>query len=517
LAGWGSGTTGIGSASPINETCALWSDFDASMDALWCDDSGVYWSDDLLLASSTQTVITGGGPYGASLGLLEDPVDGNRYVAGSAGGTDFFWAYYDSGLGTWTPEVLANPEGRSVIQAGRGGAAIASTFNKGLCAVYDPDMRDIIALGEDKTTGPLTLSWSDIGDHFATPGYDLSNRALTLNSTGTTYLVFGDIDPVTGERTLWLADSSTSATASWSTILLDSAPSGTLGHACIAADSSDNLHIAYIKGTDVMYMKGNTVTGFSSPRVIENVGPVTTAPQIALGVNSPLDVNILTPSIGTPWDLLLLRSNTGMTTHTTIITLSSLSAITQYGIAIKGNGDPVCAAYLDSPVNALNVWDGTTRLTRSFGATLGMNAGVTLTVDDGGHFCATLADPAGTLNNYLLEWSVPAGDYALNTFGSTVYPTNSMMMSQWRNEFGPFVFYSTRYNAASPGWAEIIAHVEYVASTSEFTNSNSSGNTAIPPVFLTGDPYNIDEGVSAYYFDTSEYRCLVMSLAGNVP
>jgi hypothetical protein len=510
-AGWGSSLTGVGSSSQINETCALWSDFNQNMHVLWCDGAGVYWSDDLFMGGSTQTVVTGGGPYGAALGFLEDPVDGNRFVAGSAGGTDFFWAYYDSGLDTWTSEVQSNPEGRSVTQSGRGGAAISSAFSKGFCSAYDPDMRDVIAVREDKSTGPLVLSWSDIGDHYATPGYDLSNRALTLNSTGVSFAVFGDLDPVTGQRTLWLGTTTVSAgPPGWSMILLDSAPSGTLGHACIAADSNDNLHIAYLKGTDVMYTSGNTINGFSTPKVLENVGAVTTAPQIALGVYSPLDVNVLTPSAGASWDLLLLRSNTGMGTHATITTLSSPSAITQYGLALKGNGDPVCAAYLDSPTNALTVWDGTTQLTRSFGTTLGMNAGMTLSLDDGGRYCATLADPASTGENYLLRWNNLVGDYQLATFGVIGYPTNSMMMSQWRNEYGPYIFYSLKYNAFVPGWADLVAYVPRAGGPTDTYYASSDGNTAIPPVFLTGDPFAAYGALSLYYYNTSEYRYLAV-------
>ena len=516
-AGWASLVSSVGSNSAITETCALWSDYDMNTYVLWCTDTGVYCSYDLILGGTTQNVYISDSPFGAALGWREDPLTGNRAVLGNLSETSYFWATYNYALSQWTSESAVDPSGRKLQKAGRGGAAVTSAMNKGVCSVWDPDMRDAIAVDADKT-GVLAVSWKDIGDNFATPGLNLSNRALAIESDGIPNAVFSDIDPVTGTRSLWLARYNDIVGAfgggKWEHYLLDSAPSGVLGRASIAVDSNDEMHIAYLKGNDVYYIKGSSALGFSAPKFLETVGAINSAPLIGLGLNSPLDVNIVVAQTAPNWQLWLVHSTDAMETHDNVINIGSSSAITNYGMAVRSDGYVAAATYVNIPLtgNRLVTWNSLDGIMDRYDGTDTMNSGISITLDEGDKYCVT-ANNTSNSRNYFIRWSEVSGAYTINSFGmADTYPSTSAMMSQSRNSLGPVVSYTTKNLASPPNWTDLWGYYS-TGPTGVDVNPASTQIPAIAPTtFHSIEPISDMTSGFLYYFDNAYYRNLVFRM-----
>jgi len=476
---------------------------------LWSTDDGVYWSYcDMVETWYTQEVAVDGDQYGAALGLYIDEFDGSQYAYGTEGEDGCFFAYYDPDINEWDSVSNAPiPDGRRAAHVGRGGAAVSS---EGLAmSVYDPDMRDAALITLDES---MTWYWEDIADGFATPGYDLSNRALVFDSNAVPHIVFGDIDPVTDERTLWMGQPTETGQGygGWEFCLIDSAPSGTLGRATMAVDSNDDYHIAYLKGGDVMYVAGS-FDNFSTPKAVFTPGNISSAPRIALGVNSPMDVNILVPiqPFGGWWWLYLIQSDDGMATwseHDTAV--ASDSAITQYDLAMRHDGYAVAACYETGPWgNGVMVWEQTDWSTTLFSSMSGMNAGITLTLDEDMHYSITatrLSDGTG----HLLHWDGVAGDYVLEQF--TTDADGSTTMSQWRTEYGPFISYTNEDvigpDPVTEGWL----YWDEGRGFTDYHVWSFFGDSM--PLRHSVDPFYYYAGIFAYYADTAECRYLSVML-----
>ena len=502
------------SGDPITETVMRWNQSSTEPFILWSTSSAVNWSYSGE-GWTTEEVTSGGDHYGAALGLYIDEVDDMQYAYGNEGEDGCFYAFYDPLSNEWdsfSSEPI--PDGRRVAHVGRGGAAVSS---QGLAmSVYDPDMRDIALLTFNSSEN---WHWEDIADGFATPGYDLSNRAIVCDSNAVPHIVFGDIDPVTGERTLWMARLASPGPGpfappnykGWEFDLIDSAPSGTLGHATMAIDSNDAYHVAYLKGNDVMYATG-TFGSFSTPKAVFTAGPITTAPQIALGVNSPMDVNILVPiqPFGGWWWLYLLQSDDGMATwseHDTAI--ASTSAITQYDLAMRHDGYAVAAFYETGPWgNGVVVWEQTDWSASYFTSMAGMNAGVTLTLDEDMHYCIT-ATQLSNGTGRLLHWDGQASDYVLDQF--TASADGSTTMSQWRTEYGPFISYTNEDDFGgtdffTEGWL----YWDDGRGFQEYHVWSFDGENV--PLRHSVDAFSKNAGIFAYYADVAECRYLSVML-----
>jgi hypothetical protein len=517
-AGWASIVSSVGSNNTITETCALWSDFDLNPYILWCTNAGVYCSFDLIAGGTTQNVLIADAPFGAALGMREDPLTGNRIVVGNMSETSYFWASYNYALGQWSTDQAGDPSGRRLQRAGRGGAAITSGLNRGTCSVWDPDMRDAIAVEEIKSGGPLGVTWKDIGDNFATPGYDLSNRALVVDSQGVPSAVFCDIDVITGIRSLWYSRynyvTGASSSAKWQYYLLDTAPSGTLGHASMAIDFNDDIHIAYLKGSDVYYTKGNTITGFSSPRFLETAGAISTAPLISLGVNSALDVNILVAHPATDWELWWLHSADGMVTHNKDLVILSTAAITQYSLAMRGDGNAAVAAFTGAPTigNRLLTWNSKDGVVFRYDGTANMNSGITISMDDGDKYCVT-ANDTSTTRNYLLRWNTATGAYELHSFGmADTYASTSTMMSQCRNSLGPVISYTTKNLASPPNWTDLWGYYSTGPSGVNVNPASTQLPAIAPTTYHSIEPISDMTSGYLYYFDNAYYKNLIFTL-----
>jgi len=498
-------TEAAGSSSdPITETVMRWNQSSTEPFILWSTSSAVNWSYSGE-GWTTEEVTSGGDHYGAVLGLYIDENSDGLYAIGNEGQDGLFGAYFDPDVGEWDLFTEPIPDGRRIEHVGRGGAVLDLNNDLLVMSVYDPDMRDAALIAW--IDNPM---WLDIADGFATPGYDLSNRAVVCDSSGVPHVIFGDIDPVTGERTLWMARpfntegdaSPPSPFGGWEYDLIDSAASGTLGHATMAIDAYEDFHIAYLKGNDVMYVSGG-FGEFGTPQSVFTSGAITTAPRIALGPSTALDINIVAPEAGSPWRLWLIESNNGMASHSQALAMSCASAITQYDMAVRHDGDVVVAAYLDSPDNELTIWEERSGLRQGFSGTGGMNAGVTLTLDEDMHYCVTLADLEGTGSGYMLHWSGLAGDYVLEEFSS--HANASMAMSQWRTEYGPFISYLNE--SVSEGvWSTY--GLAYLAGLGSDWDVRSFYDEQKVPVLHSVDPFSYEEGVFAYFADAEAYHNL---------
>jgi hypothetical protein len=484
---------------------------------LWSTNNAVNWSHyDGISGFTTTEITSSGGSYGAALGLYIDMSTDEQYAYGNEGEDACFFAQYDPGSNEWDSINEPIPDGRRVAHVGRGGTAMNFVGEELVMSVYDPDMRDSALIVYDIDG----IHWEDIADGFATPGYDLSNRAIVCDSNAVPHVVFGDIDPVTNERTLWVARCAGGGAVNapppeykaWEFCLIDSAPSGTLGHATMAIDSNDDYHIAYLKGNDVMYVRGS-FDNFGAPQAVYTPGSIDTAPRIALGVNSPLDVNIMFPVPGSWWELTLLTSNDGMATYMEEIALASGdpftpgSAITQYDLAVRHDGKVVAAAYLGNPDNALFVFDSFAGQQQSFSGTSGLNAGVTLTLDEDMRYSVTatrLSDSTG----HLLHWDDQAADYVLDQF--TVDADGSTTMSQWRNEYGPFISYTNEDYIGSAPITEGWLYWDYGRGFLDYHVWSFNGMDM--PLLHSVDPFYYYAGIFAYYADTAECRYLSIML-----
>jgi len=486
------------SSESVTETVMRWHHTAVEPFVLWSTDSAINWSyfDN---GWSSMEITSAGDHYGAALDLYIDESTNDQYMISNEGQDAIFLAYFYSSIGEWDSYSEPFPDGRRIEHVGRGGAVLDYANDIAAISVFDPDMRDavLVALGQE-------LMWFDIADGYATPGYDLSNRAVVCDSNGAPYVVFGDIDPVTGERTLWMARFYNGAPpppyGGWEYDLIDSAASGTLGHATMAIDEFNDFHIAYLKGENVMYVKG-VFGGFGTAQSVFTGGAVTTAPRIALGPSSALDINIVAPEAGSPWRLWLIESNNGMASHSQALVMSCDSAITQYDMAVRHDGDVVVAAYLDSPDNQLTVWEERSGLRQGFVGTSGMNAGVTITLDEVMHYCVTLADLEDTGAGYMLHWNGLADDYVLEEF--TTGANTSLTMSQWRTETGPFVSYLNQYFDGSDWWTDCRAHI----GGSDWWLSEYFDEQKIP-VLHTTDPFSFQQGVFVYFVDAEAYHNL---------
>jgi len=496
------------SGDPITETVMRWNQSSTEPFILWSTSSAVNWSYSGE-GWSTEEVTSGGDHYGAVLGLYIDENTDGLYAIGNEGQDGLFGAYFDPDVGEWDLFTEPIPDGRRIEHVGRGGAVLDLNNDLLVMSVYDPDMRDAALIAW--IDNPM---WLDIADGFATPGYDLSNRAVVCDSNGVPHVIFGDIDPVTGERTLWMARpfntegdaSPPSPFGGWEYDLIDSAASGTLGHATMAIDAYEDFHIAYLKGNDVMYVSGG-FGEFGTPQSVFTSGAITTAPRIALGPSTALDINIVAPEAGSPWRLWLIESNNGMASHSQSLAMSCASAITQYDMAVRHDGDVVVAAYLDSPDNELTIWEERSGLRQGFSGTGGMNAGVTLTLDEDMRYCVTLADLEGTGSGYMLHWSGLAGDYVLEEFSS--HANASMTMSQWRTEYGPFISYLNE--SVSEGvWSTY--GLAYLAGLGSDWDVSSFYDEQKVPVLHSVDPFSYEEGVFAYFADAEAYHNLWLAV-----
>jgi len=275
-----------------------------------------------------------------------------------------------------------------------------------------------------------------------------------------------------------------------------------MGHATIAVDAYDDFHIAYLKGDAVMYVSGS-FGEFDAPQSVFVGGGVTTAPRIALGLNSALDINIVAARADNPWQLWLIKSEDGMASRDQSMVMSCASVITQYDMAVRHDGEVVVAAYLDSPDNELTVWEERSGLSKGFSATSGMNAGVTLTLDENMHYCVTLADLEGTGTGYILRWYGPIDDYIMEDF--TPNANASLTMSQWRTEYGVFISYLTEYDSGGMWTTDSVAFVEGWG-TDLYVYSFYDDQAV--PVRHSCDPFSADQAVFAYFGDASIYRDL---------
>ena len=137
----------------------------------------------------------------------------------------------------------------------------------------------------------------------------------------------------------------------------------------------------------------------------------------------------------------------------------------------------------------------------------GMNAGITLTLDEDMRYSITatrLSDGTGRL----LHWDGGAGDYVLDQF--TASADGSTTMSQWRNEYGPFVSY-TNENVIGPdpitqGWL----YWDDGRGFRDYHVWNFFGNNM--PLRHSADPFYHDAGIFAYYADVAECRYLSVML-----
>lgn len=482
---------------------------------LWSTNDAVNWSHHDGISDFVTTEITsGGGLYGAALGLYIDLSTDEQYAYGNENENACFFAIYDPGSNEWDSINELNPDGRRVAHVGRGGAAMNFTGEELVMSVYDPDMRDSALIVYDIDG----IHWEDIADGFATPGYDLSNRAIVCDSNTVPHVVFGDIDPVTDERTLWMAriadggglNAPPPEYKAWEFCQIDSAPSGTLGHATMAIDSNDDYHIAYLKGDDVMYVAGS-FDNFSMPKAVFSPGNISTAPRIALGVNSALDVNILAPiqPFGNYWYVYLLQSGDGMATWSENDTaIASTSAITQYDLAIRHDGYAVMACYQTGPWgDGVVVWEQTDWSANYFTSMAGMNAGITLTLDEDMRYSITatrLSDGTGQL----LQWDGVTGDYVLGQF--TAGADGATMMSQWRNEYGPFISYSNEdvigQDSITEGWL----YWDDGRGFRDYHVWSFFGDSM--PLRNSVDPFYYYAGIFAYYADVAECRYLSVML-----
>ncbi len=514
---WFADTVGS-SIEPVTETVMRWNQSSVDPFILWSTGSAVNWSY-YGEGWTTEEVTSGDGPYGAALGLYVD-ISGDEIAFGHNGGDEFFSAYFDYETWAWTVETTSTGDGRVAEHVGRGGAAAFISSDEAALSVYDPDMRDVALVNLEGISSGVTGTWHDIADGFATPGYDLSNRALVVDSNGYPHIVFGDVDPVTGERTLWMARpldtgggaSPPSPFGGWEYDLIDSAVSGTLGHATMAVDAYDDFHIAYLKGSDVMYVNGG-FGEFGTPQSVFAGGAITTAPRIALGLYSALDINIVAPEAGSPWRLWLIESENGMASHSQSLAMSCDSAITQYDLAVRHDGDVVVVAYLDSPDNELTIWEERSGLQHGYASTTGMNAGVTLTLDEDMHCCVTLADLESTGAGYMLHWHGPSNDYILEQFALDA--DASLTMSQWRGEYEPFISYLNEDFYMGEEW--LTTCNAYVDSENGEAYVYEFYDEQRVPVLHSVDPYIYQEGsgmevvkyrvgVFAYHADTENYR-----------
>ena len=461
------------SETAITETCLRLDSTYVLPFILWSTANGVYWTY-FADGFETEELTSGDGPYGAALGLTIDEW-GNQYAYGHNGADEFFFGSFGDPDWSWHVETFTNTAGRQAELAGRGGATELTVDGVSL-SVYDPYLRDVALVEYHYVTGTgWVADWTDIADGFANPGYDLSNRSIVSDSYGNPYIVFGDNDPLTEEHTLWLArppwqpKGAPGSVTGWEFYQLDSTTSEELGYATVAVDKNNELHIAYMKGMKVMYNHGY-FGEFGSPVEVETVlGLVQAAPQIALGVNSPQDINILALAPGSTNELWLLQSEDGMVTHTKTVTHTSPSLISQFGLAVKWNGEAVAAAYLDSPDNAVVVWDQTTGTSQTFSSTTGMNAGLTLTLDEDMHYCVTLADLEGTGAGYYLHYDGSSQQYVLDEFVDDA--DGSLTMSQWRTEYGPFISYLDK-SYFSPVEAYTDCYVYYL----DYSDPGGTGN-----------------------------------------
>jgi len=495
---WDSDVVGT-SIEPVTETVMCWHKWAAEPFILWATNEGVSWSyydggwSDMWVAGN-------GDQYGAALGLYIDESTNEQYAYGNEGEDACFFGTYDPYSNEWDTYSEPIAEGRRAAHVGRGGTAMDFAGEELVMSVYDPDMRDVALIVYDA----VGMHWEDIADGFATPGYDLSNRAVVCDSSGNPHVVFGDIDPVTGERTLWVArlydGTPPSPPGGWEYDLIDSAASGTLGNATMAVDEFDDFHIAYLKGENVMYVKGS-FGSFGSAQSVFTGGAVTTAPRIALGPSSSLDINILAPEAGSPWRLWLIESNNGMASHSQALAMSCASAITQYDLAVRHDGDAVAAAYLDSPDNELTVWEERSGLRRGFAGTGGMNAGVTLTLDEDMRYWISLWDAEDTEAAFMLSWDTNLDDYALEQFAASA--EGSWSMSQWRTQAGSFLSYIDQYFDGSNWWTECDA---FFSDTNWFVDEYYDAQKI--PVLHTADPFTYEQGVFVYFVDAPAYHNL---------
>jgi hypothetical protein len=453
------------SSDPITETVLRWQPGTATQNILWCTDNEVRWArdDDGYIR---ETVTSGDGPYGAAVDLFVYG-NGDQYAVGHSGEYTFFKGFRGDPDYTWNLEYVDDNEYREPTHVGRGGAQIihdGSGFIGAHFSCYDAAMRDVawVQFWDDMSSG---CPWEDIADGFATPGHLLSNQAVVLGEDGRPNVVFSDIDPQSGERSLWfghftgvmqMGGFSHVPWCQWEYTKLDSNASGTLGRATMSLDASGDFHIAYQRSSQMVYMSGNPTDGFSSPAVLETFTAIPTAgPQIALGTDSTQDVYIATQRPGSNSEVVLLESDDNMASHSLKVVFSTANVISQYDVAARyADGRPVVAAYLEGATNSVSVYDDYAGSTFNFPETAGMNKGLTLTLDDLEHYCITVADISGGGGGYLLEWDDEVGDYVLNEFTSQA--AYSMTMSQCRVEYGPVMTYVDGGYVDDPGyyWAD---------------------------------------------------------------
>lgn len=458
------------STDPIKETVTRFGPGSGIPFIAWCTDNAVMWAGDTE-GWDTATITSGDGPYGAALELMVDPLD-NQYVVGHNREYEFFFATYGDPDYTWNVDLFENDLYREPTHVGRGGAMFfVDPYGAVVGAhmtLYDADMRDIAFIDAAYDMGSWDATWEDIADGFATPGHLLSNQAVVIGEDGRPCVVFSDIDPQSGTRTLWFAHFTGTIPVGgfshlprcqWEYFTLDSVFSGTLGRATMAMDVNGDYHIAYQRNSELAYLLGNPTDGFSSPVVLETFTAIPTAgPQIALGTDSTQDVFVATQRPAAESELVLLSSDDNMATHSLDVLFGTSNTISQYDVATRyDNGQPVMAAFLEGGANAVFVYDVSEGAARGFPATAGMNRGLTLTLDDNQHYCVTVADISGTGGGYLLEWDSDAEDYALNQF--TTDANESVTMSQCRVEYGPVMTfvngsYSTDYRAFA--WVSMI-------------------------------------------------------------
>jgi len=511
------------SSDPITETVLRWQPGTAIPNILWCTDNEVRWArnED---GYARGTVTDGDGPYGAALELLVDP-SGNAAALGHNGEYEFFVASASAPEYTWSLEFFDNPDYREPRHAGRGSATFVLDSEGGLLgamfSLYDGDMRDIAVVVAANDLSSWEAIWTDVADGFATPGYLLSNQAVVIGEDGRPCVVFSDVDPQSGVRSLWfgrfvgetpVGGFSHLPRCQWEYFKLDSVFSGTLGRATMSLDANGDYHIAYQRNSQIVYLYGNPAEGFGSPNVLETFSAIPTAgPQIALGTDSTQDVFIATQRPDGESQVVLLSSDDNMATHTLDVIFANSATISQYDLAVRyDNGGAVIAAYLEGQVNAAFVYDVSMGSSLGFAETAGMNRGLTLTLDDDQHYCVTVADVTDTEGGFLLEWDTDTGDYALNMF--TDAAAESMTMSQCRVEYGPVMTYvDGGYDTGGDYyWKDLYVSLLDDAGRSEAWVSSYSDDASIS-VYHSVDAYEPWLNVYAWHPTIPSMSCLFVS------
>jgi len=488
--------------SEVKETDIEFEDVGSFPIVMWVTSNAVYCAANME-GWSVETVLSDTSSIGAGSRLKMNAGFLPR-IFGHRSGSNFYYAYRD--MQGWHVSNLPAGNSHVLDASGRWDMAYNTKTDDYALSFYDGTYRDAhvfihVEGGSNSNVG--------LGDNFAEPGYDLTNRSVVVGSDGRPRVIFTDRDTTTGTKVLYFGKFVGGETPppgppfnqvnQWDFISIDSTDQDILGRATMALDGQDRFNACYLRyyqWSDMMgshedrclFFSRGDINGFSTPIIVAYVGLTNTyTPRIAIGSSD--EVAYIVHFSTADNELVLFRSDNGYQSSDAWA-VTREAPVSEYDVAAHHNSDSAVVAYYSVESNGIVLKDYADDSTTLLPGTAGLDTGLSLMLDEDEHASIICADVSGTGALKWIHWDTGAGSYVVEDIAADA--SASLTTSQAGTEWGPAATY---YNTSTGNHTLLLSFLNSVGDWNDLQVASTFGSSQ--PIRHSVDAYGISWFVTA--------------------